>query len=72
MGSSRRVKDEEVASFDDVEVLIQTDKAILCDIGGDEIWIPLSQIHDDSEVYKMGTKGTLIITEWLAKKKGLI
>ena len=33
-------------------------------------WIPLSQVDDDSEVYKKGTRGDLIITEWLAEKKG--
>lgn len=33
-------------------------------------WIAKSQITEDSEVYRMGTSGTLIVTEWLAKKKG--
>jgi len=33
-------------------------------------WIPQSQIDDDSEVYKRGTEGTLIVTDWLAEKRG--
>lgn len=33
-------------------------------------WVPKTQITEDSEVYKMGTSGTLIVTEWLARKKG--
>jgi hypothetical protein len=33
-------------------------------------WLPKSQITDDSEVYEVGGEGTLIVTEWIAKKKG--
>ena len=33
-------------------------------------WIPHSQITDDSEIWKPGQTGELIITEWLAEKKG--
>jgi hypothetical protein len=58
-------------SFSSVEVLKETDSAILCVIDGTNHWIPKSQISDDSEVYEMNTSGTLIITEWLAVEKGL-
>lgn len=53
--------------------LAETDKALLvrADIFPDgQAWIPISQIHDDSDVYKKGDSGTLLITEWLAKKNG--
>jgi len=33
-------------------------------------WIPHSQIHENSEVYKPGTSGDLIVTEWLAEQNG--
>lgn len=33
-------------------------------------WIPQSQVTDDSEVWKPGTEGTLIVTDWLAEKEG--
>lgn len=33
-------------------------------------WIPQSQVDDDSEVYERGTEGTLIVTDWLAEKRG--
>jgi hypothetical protein len=36
-----------------------------------EIWIPKSQIADESEVYKLDTDGELVITEWFAEKEGL-
>ena len=47
---------------------------LLVEIDGDEIWIPKSQIHDNSEVYDAGdhSEGTLVITEWIAKEKGLL
>lgn len=35
-------------------------------------WIPKNQITEESEVYEMGTEGSLIITEWLARKQGWI
>lgn len=47
--------------------------ALLCKApvwGDEEIWIPKSQITDDSEVYKSGTSGELIVTEWFARKQG--
>ena len=64
--------------FHDVTVLGESDKgcsdsgALCCLIEGEEVWIPKSQIHEDSEVYKEGTEGTLVITEWIAEKKGLV
>lgn len=42
----------------------ETDRALLCDIDGAKVWVPKSQIHDDSEVYKGDTDGTLIVTRW--------
>jgi len=53
------------------EVIAQTDKAILCVIEGEHVWIPTSQIKDESEVCEDGDSGTLVIPRWLAKEKGL-
>jgi hypothetical protein len=36
----------------------------------DEFWVPISQIHDDSEVYQEGDEGQLKVTTWLAKERG--
>ena len=54
----------------------QSDKAI-CVIGmevtkGIAEWIPQSQVHADSEVYKRGDTGELIITGYWAQQKGWI
>lgn len=46
-------------------------KALLVEIEGEDHWIPVSQITDDSEVWREGDSGTLVITEWIAAQKGL-
>lgn len=38
---------------------------------GEEKWIPVSQICDDSEVYKAGDEGVLVVTDWFADKEKL-
>jgi hypothetical protein len=53
------------------EAIAQSDDAILVeDEDGEEVWVPQSQIHDASEVWKKGDSGTLVVTEWIAIKKG--
>lgn len=36
------------------------------------IWIPKSVIHDDSEVYKPGTSGKLVVKSWWAEENGYL
>ena len=58
--------------FEDVTVIAETEKAILCNFGdGVEHWIPQSQIDDDSECWKLGDEGILIVSEWIAEQKKL-
>jgi len=56
----------------DVEEITQeTDKAFLCIIDGEAIWLPKSQIADADD-YEMGDKNlSMSITEWIAKEKGI-
>ena len=62
------------AHFDDVTAIADSGKALLCSCPewDKPQWIPHSQIDDDSEVYRDADEGTLIVSEWLAKEKGLI
>jgi hypothetical protein len=46
--------------------------ALLVDIDGKDYWIPQSQIHEDSEVWKAGDEGELVIPEWLAIKEEMV
>lgn len=65
-------------SIDRVRALRRTDKALLCaiplDHDGDaerELWVRVSQITEDSEVYDVGHEGTLVVTSWFAEREGL-
>jgi len=49
----------------------ETDLALLVEIEGEEVWIPKSQIEDDSEVMEKGDEGTLVVSGWFADKEGL-
>lgn len=59
-------------SIDDVKCTRETGAAILCVIKGKEEWIPKSQVHDDSFVFRVGHEGKLVVTEWLAEERGWI
>lgn len=61
----------EKVQIQDVTVVRETEAALLVNIEEEEFWIPKSQIDDDSEVYKMGTDGTLVISAWFAQKLGI-
>ena len=61
-----------IVRIEDCEAIRATDKALLVRIGDEiEKWIPQSQIDDDSEVWKEGDKGDLVIKAWFAEKEGL-
>jgi hypothetical protein len=51
-------------AISDVEALRQTDKAVLCAVGGAELWVPRSQISRASEVREAGDCGTLVVSQW--------
>lgn len=38
---------------------------------GQEIWMPKSQIERGSAVKSDGDKGVMLVSEWIAKEKGL-
>lgn len=58
--------------FDNITATGETAKAIHCELEGEPCWVPKSQITDDSEVWEKGQTGTLVVTQWWAKKAGLV
>ena len=68
---SRPCEDEDPVEITDVTCTRETEKALLCVIEQEDVWIPKSQVTDDSEVYAKGHAGTLVVTAWIAKQKGL-
>ena len=64
------------ASLGKAKVLTTTQKAIrvrLLEETGPHyvLWIPQSAVHDDSEVWKMGDVGELVVHNWFAVAKRL-
>lgn len=62
---------KEYVFFNNVTAVRDTPKALIVQIEAEEYVIPKSQIHDDSEVYKEGHTGKLIIPKWLAENEEL-
>ena len=66
-------------SFDDYDDVVtihahaikDTGLALICQVDGQSVVIPKSQIREASEVKKEGDEGDLVIPEWLAAQKGL-
>lgn len=58
----------------DAECTAETTAAIRVRAGdlAQDIWIPKSVLHDDSEVYEANTEGELVVMRWWAKKEGLL
>ncbi len=55
------------------EILAETDKAFLLLLpDGEEVWIPLSQVADAGDYQEGDSCGEISITEWIARKKGLL
>lgn len=64
---SREQPDVEIAC----EVRAETEKALLIYDGKTQVWIPRSQIRDESTDSK-GKITSIFLTEWMATQKGLL
>jgi len=55
-------------------LLKETDNALLIHdyTAEEELWIPLSQIESMTKRGEMPCDGTVVMTTWIAKQKGLI
>lgn len=70
---------EPLVTICDITVKSMSSKALLIvDCDGSEYWIPKSHIkpHNDGDGFQTsvetkGDKGDVVITEWIAKQKGL-
>ncbi len=72
-GFRRSADDDEATevTIEGVIVLSETEAAIKCQIGKRAVWVPKSQITDDSEVYEADQCGKLVVTAWFAEKEDL-
>jgi hypothetical protein len=67
-----RAAASEDAHYFQARALRETEKAILVQIGKDELWIPKSCLHDDSEVFAEDDEGECAVKLWWAEKEGLV
>jgi len=65
-------RNHELVTISNVYVKHATEKALLCLIRGEEVWVPRSQIDESSEVQDdlNASEGDLVVTQWIAEQKG--
>jgi hypothetical protein len=69
--TTRRTGDgDDKHEIEDCTAVGSTEKALRAIVHGTAMWIPLSQIHDDSEVFEKNHTGTLAVKGWFARKNG--
>jgi hypothetical protein len=57
------------------KILVPTDRAVKVNVGGDEFWLPFSEIREPDSLEIRASRGEeidLVIPVWLAKEKGLL
>lgn len=54
-----------------VVTLRESDKAVLLDIEGEEVWVPKS-LFDDDEWPEVDCEGDITLPEWFAIQEGLV
>jgi len=63
----------EVESFEPCVAIRETDRALLVRFPDSrELWIPKSQISQDSDLKEEDDEGTLVVSRWIAEQKELI
>lgn len=63
-----RYKAQPPVRIDGVTCTMVTDKAARVRVRNREYWVPQSAIHADSEVWKRGDSGTLVVAHWWAAR----
>lgn len=72
-----RQREQRCVVLEGASAVRETDRALLVEFTegeheGRQVWVPKSQISDDSEVYDMAHGvGRLVVSEWLARQEGL-
>ena len=59
------------AHLADVEVIGDSGTALLCMIGERQVWVPVLEMKYGNEIAKVGDRGKLVMSGWLAEQVGL-
>lgn len=65
-----RDDEDDTHSMGEAKCIAASEKALRVTIGDETLWIPKSVVHDNSEVWKMGDEGKLVVKKWWAEKNG--
>jgi hypothetical protein len=57
-------------SMGQARIKAETPKAVLVDFGKKEVWVPQAAVHDDSEIWRKGDSGKLVVKSWFARARG--
>jgi hypothetical protein len=60
---------EATVVLDDVEVVRETELALLCRIGGQRHWVARMQLLAGTDVRHAGDRGRLVLPAWLATER---
>lgn len=72
IGDEYGFEGEQVIEVDFVELLHQTEQAILVrPENGEKIWIPKKWVSPETELFNKGDVGTLVVARWWALENGL-
>lgn len=62
---------KEKFTWTDCDIVHETDNAVLVKKGEDEIWFPFTHVERIVRSKEAG-KSQIVVTAWVAKKKGLL
>lgn len=63
-------REPKTVSFPFVKATQATRRDLLVVVEGKERWVPKNVVHDDSEVWRLGDEGTLVLPEWYVEEYG--
>ena len=61
---------DDLVAFQDVRIISSTAPALLCRIGGRNVWLP--RRHISGKLWCNGDRGKLFIRRWVARDRNLI
>jgi hypothetical protein len=65
-----RRKEPETISFPNSKAIKATRTDVLVEVDGKQRWVPQRWIHDDSEIWRAGDEGVLVVEEWWVEENG--
>lgn len=58
--------------LENCKILNERVLSVLCEIEGEQYWLPKSQLDVERGIGKEGEEGDLVVAEWIAMEKGII